>query len=39
VLIMSAYRNGLTRIGWLGAPNSEPAWLNFLIQQIRPRDY
>ena len=28
-----------SELAWLGAPNSEPAWPEFPIQQIRPRDY
>ena len=28
-----------SELAWLAAPNSEPAWPEFPIQQIRPRDY
>ena len=28
-----------SELTWLAAPNSEPAWPEFPIQQIRPRDY
>lgn len=28
-----------SELAWLDAPNSEPAWPEFPVQQIRPRDY
>ena len=28
-----------SELAWLESPNSEPAWPEFSIQQIRPRDY